>query len=289
MKVSSTTNKNNQGGITMENWKVYCYTSPSGKKYIGITGRTLEDRAGKNGCNYIKDGYAFGKAIEKYGWENFTREILEDNLTRQDAGFLEQYYIDYYDTYKNGYNETKGGDGNRKADYDLIIKLWNEGKSIQEIREETGYGRRALKAAFDCASISGIERIKRQAGQYHITTVYQYDLDGNYLNEYNSTTEAEEKTKIYHSNIIACIKGRRPTAGGFQWSNEKKDNIGKAKIKAGFHKELYQYDLNGNLLNTYPSVAEASRQTGYGKEYLARQAKKQSKAYGYIWSYEEFI
>ena len=272
----------------MNNWKVYCYTSPSGKKYIGITGRSLDDRAGKNGYNYIKDGYTFGKAIQKYGWENFTREILEDNLSEKDAKFLEVYYISFFNSYKNGYNDTRGGDGCQKADYDLIINLWNEGKTIKEIRENTGYGKPALKAAFDAAGINGIDRIKRQAGKYHIKTIYRYDLDGKYINEYNSISEAEKENGS-HTNIVACLKGRRNTAGGYRWSYEKVDNLGPLIKKEGFHKELYQYSLEGELINKYPSVAEASRQTGYGKVYLAKKAKENGKAYNYIWSYEEFV
>ena len=273
----------------MNNWKVYCYTSPSGKKYIGITGRSLDDRAGKDGYNYIKDNFSFGKAIQKYGWGNFTREILEDNLSEKDAKFLESYYINFFNSYKNGYNETFGGDGCQKADYDLIIKLWNEGKTIREIKDSTGYGRPALKAAFDAAGISGSDRIKRQAGKYHIATIYQYNLEGEYLKEYNSISEAENNTNISHSNIVACLKGRRNTAGGYRWSYEKVDNLGLLIKKEGFHKELYQYSLEGRLINKYSSVAEASRQTGYGKEYLAKKAKEKGKAYNYIWSYEEFV
>lgn len=273
----------------MNNWKVYCYTSPSGKKYVGVTGRSLDDRAGKEGRCYITEGYTFGKAIKKYGWENFTREILEDNLTEKDAKFLESYYIELFDSYKNGYNETRGGDGNQKADYELIIQLWNEGKNIQEIKNQTGYGKRALKAAFDAANINGIDRIKRQAGQYHITKIYQYNLEGVYLCEYNSISEAEKENNISHANIVACLKGRRNTAGGYRWSYDKKDNLGELVKKQGFHKQLYQYSLKGELINKYMSVAEASRQTGYQKEYLAIKAKKKEKAYGYIWSYEEFV
>lgn len=56
---------------------IYCYTSPSGKKYIGQTRTSLYERAKKNGKGY--DGCtAFANAIKKYGWENFTVEILAE-------------------------------------------------------------------------------------------------------------------------------------------------------------------------------------------------------------------
>ena len=56
---------------------IYCYTSPSGKKYIGQTRTTLKHRAGVNGKHY-QGCSAFHRAIEKYGWENFQVEILEE-------------------------------------------------------------------------------------------------------------------------------------------------------------------------------------------------------------------
>ena len=56
---------------------VYCYTSPSGKKYIGKTTTDLKTRAKKNAVGY-KGCIAFYNAILKYGWENFTVEILEE-------------------------------------------------------------------------------------------------------------------------------------------------------------------------------------------------------------------
>lgn len=56
---------------------IYCYTSPSGKKYIGQTRTTLKHRAGANGKSY-QGCSAFNNAIKKYGWENFQVEILEE-------------------------------------------------------------------------------------------------------------------------------------------------------------------------------------------------------------------
>ena len=57
----------------------------------------------------------------------------------------------------------------------------------------------------------------------------------------------------------------------------------------GNHKKIYQYDLNKKLVKEYESVAEAARITGFQKEYLAKTAKAQKKAYNFFWSYEEMI
>lgn len=53
------------------------------------------------------------KAIRKYGVNNFSTEVLEElpSATRQQLNIRESYWIDHYDTFSNGYNETFGGDG----------------------------------------------------------------------------------------------------------------------------------------------------------------------------------
>jgi group I intron endonuclease len=82
------------------------------KKYIGITGQNPPERRWRNyGSGYSQSGY-FRNAINKYGWENFTHEILISELTFEEACELEKYYIKFYGTKTpNGYNLTDGGEG----------------------------------------------------------------------------------------------------------------------------------------------------------------------------------
>lgn len=47
--------------------------------------------------------------------------------------------------------------------------------------------------------------------------INQYDLNGNFINTYESIIEASKIINIYHSNISACCKGRLKTTGGYIW------------------------------------------------------------------------
>lgn len=49
--------------------------------------------------------------MRKYGIENFQVTILESGIKRELLDEREIYWIAYYDSYNNGYNETKGGRG----------------------------------------------------------------------------------------------------------------------------------------------------------------------------------
>ena len=48
--------------------------------------------------------------------------------------------------------------------------------------------------------------------------VYQYDLDGNLINTYESLTESVRQTGCNLGNISSCCLGKRKTCGGFRWS-----------------------------------------------------------------------
>lgn len=94
------------------NYTVYKHTNKiNGKVYIGITKRSVDARWGKKGIHYMHQ--AFGRAIRKYGWDNFTHEILYTGLTEIDAKTKEVELIKLYDSRNplNGYNVTSGGDG----------------------------------------------------------------------------------------------------------------------------------------------------------------------------------
>lgn len=93
----------------MNNYKLYVHITPNGKRYYGIT-KQKPKRRWNNGYGY-KDQY-FYRAINKYGWENITHEILADRLTEYAAKELEQYMIQWYNTAnpKYGYNISLGGE-----------------------------------------------------------------------------------------------------------------------------------------------------------------------------------
>lgn len=94
-----------------ETFLVYVHTcNLNGKKYVGMTSKTLEKRS-RNGNGY-SNNEEFYTDIRKYGWENFTHEVLERNLSKEKAKHFEKYYISLWDTTnpEHGYNITKGGD-----------------------------------------------------------------------------------------------------------------------------------------------------------------------------------
>jgi len=84
------------------------------KSYIGKTKREiltrLNEHIRRSKRVYIKLSH-FEYALRKYGVENFTSEIIVENIPDDMINDSEKYWINFYDTFKNGYNMTEGGEG----------------------------------------------------------------------------------------------------------------------------------------------------------------------------------
>lgn len=81
------------------------------KVYIGQTIQTLKKRFNGH-CCYSKSDRSINmyikRAIHKYGKEHFSIHLLEE-CSIEELNSKEQYWIQYYDSYNNGYNLTIGG------------------------------------------------------------------------------------------------------------------------------------------------------------------------------------
>lgn len=78
------------------------------KIYIGQTIRPIEQRFQRHisdALNNIIDTH-FARAIRKYGKENFIIEQIDIAQTQDELNQKEQYWIKYYNSVKDGYNET---------------------------------------------------------------------------------------------------------------------------------------------------------------------------------------
>lgn len=252
-----------------KSYKVYKYTSPSNKYYIGITNTSLQARSGRNGINY-KQSSKFWRAIQKYGWENFKREILEDNIpTIEKAWEREQYYVSLYDSYKNGYNLTIGG-------YDERFMA----SVTKKARREKGY--HLTQEHKQHISEAHRERVKN---------VLQYDKDGSYIKTYSSISEASKDIGCSPNLIRNNLLKKCDHAYGYIWRYEGDDDIvplNRDVRTKHFKDSVSQFDLSNKLIGVYESVQEAGRLTGINPTVIScvcHKRKNYKTAGGYIWRY----
>lgn len=92
---------------------IYKYTNKINNKiYIGQTIRPLEVRHKRHLKDSEHDNLYFHRALRKYGEENFTLEVIEDNIEKDKLDEREIYWIKYYNSFYlngKGYNMTEGG------------------------------------------------------------------------------------------------------------------------------------------------------------------------------------
>jgi group I intron endonuclease len=79
--------------------------------YIGFTSRKIESRWKQHLKDSKSKNNTIYKAFRKYGIEAFYCVVIYQTLDMDHAKYMEKYFITAYNTYKNGYNETMGGDG----------------------------------------------------------------------------------------------------------------------------------------------------------------------------------
>lgn len=85
----------------------------NGKAYVGQTVFSLKIRRARhiNQTLNKQDNMYFHNALRKYGIKKFDWKILQKCDTIEELNRLEIHYIKLYDTFNNGYNLTKGGNG----------------------------------------------------------------------------------------------------------------------------------------------------------------------------------
>ena len=206
---------------------VYCHTNKlNGKKYIGITCQAVE-RRWRNGLGYKKG--PFYRAIQKYGWDGFEHEILYTGLTEEQAKLKEVELITQYRTRNkhHGYNATDGGDGTsgyKRSDAE------REAMSASRKGRHAGsrnpmYGRTGERAPHYGTPISGetkaliSEKLIEAHRQGRYSSQYRAVLavKGDNKIKFDSIAEAAAAIGVPATHITRVCKGKRKTAGGYEW------------------------------------------------------------------------
>jgi hypothetical protein len=118
--------------------------------------------------------------------------------------------------------------------------------------------------------------------------VYQYDLEGNFIAEFESITIAAKATKTNRTQLRLVCEGKYKTANNFLWSYNKSKKL-KPYVKVSHrNKKVLQYDLDGNLIKKWKNVTEANFKFTNKKTSTINQCVigGTKTAYGFIWKYE---
>ena len=279
--------------------KGYIYKATNkinGKSYIGKTvnfeRRKRQHLSGRGGT------CAFTKAINKYGGECFCFEVLlfiemdDAELLNKKLSEMEVLYIKQYNTFKNGYNATLGGEGTFGYHYSeeekrkqserrkKYLSIPENRKKQKEISQKAMQKFKGIPRSKDVIMKGAIKRRK---------PILQYNINGDFIKEYSGTTKIGNYKE---ANIIACCKGRLNSAYGYIWKYKKSDTYPlKVQVSNNYHisnRPIIQFDKVGNQIREYESATKASKVTSIGRKAITNCLGGRSKsAGGFIWRYKE--
>lgn len=126
------------------------------------------------------------------------------------------------------------------------------------------------------------KRIKAQR-----VAIIQFDLDGNFIKEWQGVALAARTLKISESQISGCLSGIYKSAQGFRWlyksSYEKGECLPKY-INLSAKKPIGQYTKQGILIKEWSSIIDAAKGVGVTKRAIQLSLhRKDGTCKGCIW------
>lgn len=202
----------------------------NGKIYIGKTNFTIEKRW-KEHCNdYQKETLQkrpLYSAMKKYGIENFSIEEVEQLESPQQAEEREKYWIEYYGSFKNGYNATIGGDGKTYINYKIVYETYKQLKSCKKVAEKLNIDRGYVGLILKNLGVQLEQPIESLQNLNKPKMINMYDLQENYLQTFSSVSDAakwcvennysKKLTSGIRAHISECANGKRKTAYQHKW------------------------------------------------------------------------
>ena len=183
--------------------KIYKVTFENGRSYIGLTVNSLAQRK-KEHENRAKRGsqFIFHKMLRNYPaiWE-----ILQENLSLEEANEREIYFIERFDTiFPRGYNQTKGGQSGGRMSEDVRMRMSRAHKGrkhTKETREKIALGNTGKKRREE----SNLAQSRSMGGKPFL--VFER-FSGKLVGEWNVIRKCARDLGVDASNLSSCLKGR---------------------------------------------------------------------------------
>jgi len=171
---------------------------------------------------------------EKTKKSNWIKKLLKNNQ-QPILEILEKTSISEFEALEKKHIEQQESLGNKLLNFDV----YGKGNVLKKTKEQK-------------------EKLRLKTGH----NVFQFDLNGNFINKFNSLREAEKVTGINHGNISKCCNNIFKHTGGYIFKKNNDFNISEiVKKPNGVKKKIIEIDVNGNVINEFNSITEASLKT----------------------------
>ena len=290
----------------MRTYYIYKATNKiNGKSYVGQT-CDFHSRVWQHQRCYEKEDCDFHRAIKEFGFDNFSWEIIETCESEDRACELEKYYIEKFNTYRDGYNMTKGGKGAPYHNARAVVLLTLDGQYIKRYdsamdAEIDGFHnadvllnckgkRRQTKGymfMFEDEYESNGAKAYRKPKPNGMRSIIQCDMEGNFIHKFESLQEAARITGTNRTTISGVLSNTYKSANGYIFVYEEdfpiKDLSIYKKRKKG--RKIAQVDAkSGEIIRVFDRISEAGEYLGVNYKAIHKVIDKEGRtAYGYKW------
>ena len=229
---------------------VYKYTCPENKIYIGTTINEIKRRKLFLSPSKIYAGPKINRARLKFEPKNFKYEIiftissynLEEVLSILDKKEIE--FINIFNSIINGYNLSEGG----RKNHNLTLTEESKQKWLKKVQKK----------------------------------ILQYNLEGEFIKEWNSIKEASSTLNISDGNICQVLKQQRYQCSNYIFRYKESENYPK-QIEITPTKQqkkvVLKLDINGNIIKELPSINDAAREAGVNRTTMIKYLNGESNGY----------
>lgn len=145
-----------------------------------------------------------------------------------------------------------------KINIKKIQEMLNSGMQVLDIAKQLGIKEYRIYDALHFGKLSYPNDYRNAC----YTPIVQLDMNGNYVNEFKTISDAEALYGFKHGGISRSLALGRHYSNGSYWYYKDEYDPDKVKLKSRFSKFMIpvnKYDLQGNLLCSYDSILDASK------------------------------
>lgn len=246
----------------------------------------------------------FHRAVRKHGANAFERETLAIFDNREDALKLEAMIVnEEFLKREDVYNTCLGGgdppdssipiyqydlDGNFVREYPSMhhAEIALNGKDTSKIWAAASYktisfGHYWSKEKHDKIDPNTFSTVRQSK------TVYEYDLTGKFVKEYESMSKAISENNVSLGVLQRAIIEKNKCnekyfSLDFYETFPIKETINKYEHR---NKPVYQYDLDGNFIKEWKNTSEVVNELGSVFKYISRSISLRRTCGGYQWTW----
>ena len=198
------------------------------KCYFGITKCSLNKRWREHKCKSKKSNNHLYTSIRKYGIDNFSVTLIKEFDNEDEMYLSEVEYIKKYrsNNPKYGYNNSIGGEISslcKKLSNETKLKISNYQKNRKRNKhsDETKKNISLAAKGRDMSKAVESSANKRRGKKSHnICSVSKYSLDSEFIEKFDSLTDAAKNVNGTASAFCAIKRGRLKTYKKFIWKFE---------------------------------------------------------------------